>query len=164
VWDGLPERELASATASLEEAFGFGIVSRPGYIREQSFFFGLMLFIGAFLAAVFTLAAAALTLFRSMEDAAEDGDRYRSMIRLGAPRRIVRRALRIQAAFAFGLPLAVGLVHSAFALAMLHTLMEFGVQGSGLVVAAFAAAAFLGAAAFAAARQEESIYSLIPQS
>ncbi len=120
-----------------------------------------MLFIGAFMAAVFTLAAASLTLFRSMEDAAEDGERYRSMLRLGATRGVIRRALRIQAAFGFGLPLAAGLAHSAFALAMLHTLMEFAVLGSGLVVAAFAALAFLGAGAFAAAKQEESLYSAL---
>jgi len=159
VWDGLPAREVLSAMDALTEAFGFRVVSRADYLQEQSFFFGLMLFIGAFMAAVFTLAAASLTLFRSMEDAAEDGGRYRSMIRLGAPRDVVRRALRIQAAFAFGLPLAVGLAHSAFALAMLRALMRFAVLGSGLIVAAFAILAFLASGAFAAARQEEDIYS-----
>ncbi len=159
VWDGLPAREVLEAMGELKEAFGARVVSRADYLREQSFFFGLLLFIGAFMAAVFTLAAASLTLFRSMEDAAEDGDRYRSMIRLGAPRDLVRRALGIQAAFAFGLPLAVGLAHSAFALAMLHTLMGFAVLGSGLIVAAFAALAFFGAGALAAARQESALYS-----
>jgi putative ABC transport system permease protein len=158
-WDGLEPRALRRAAPELEAAFPSGLVSRPLLLDEQGYIFGLMLFIGSFLAAVFGLAAASIVLFRAIEDSAEDLDRYRSMIGLGAARAVVRRALRMQNAFSFGLPLAVGLCHAAFALTMLRNMLGFEVFGAGAAVALALAAAFACASALARARQEERIYS-----
>jgi len=158
-WDGLPPRELRSSSRALEAAFPSGLVSRPLMLDEQGYLFGLMLFIGSFLAAVFALAAASLVFFRSKEDSAEDRGRYRSMIELGAPRSVVRRALLMQNAFSFGLPLVVGLCHAAFALAMLRNMIGFAVLGPGIAVSGLVAAAFFAAAGIATSRQEESICS-----
>ncbi len=158
-WDGLPIVALRDAGPALAAGFGAGIVSRPVVLEGLAGLYGAMLFIGAFLSASFAIAAASLLAFRTIEDSRDDADRYRAIAGLGAERADLRRALALQAAFSFGLPLATGLLHAAFALAMMHNLTGYSSVGPTLAVSIFLAAAFAIAAALAVRRQEASIFA-----
>ena len=156
-WNGLGDRELRAARPRLEEAGIPGLLLKPRVLDEQAGQYGILLFIGSFMAATFILAAAALLAFRSIEDARDDAERYRTLLGLGAGMEVVKKSLRLQNAFAFGLPLLLGLCHSAFALAMLKNISGQPNLGPTLTVSAGSAVAFALFAGLAARRQSEAI-------
>jgi putative ABC transport system permease protein len=164
IWDGLPADSLRRAGPRLEAFFPEGLVSRPIVLDGQGRLYGVMLFIGAFLSATFVLAASALLAFRSIEDLRDDGDRYLAMLRIGAPRKTLRRALLLQNGCIFGLPLAVGLCHTAFALAMMRNIAGYASLAPTLVVSALLAAAMGAVALYATNSQEAQVEALIDRS
>jgi putative ABC transport system permease protein len=161
VWDGLPAPVLRAASAELKAAVPSGLISRADMLDDQGRLYGVMLFIGAFLSAVFIMAAASLLTFRSIEDSRDDGERYLSMLRIGAPAGTIRRALLLQNAAAFGLPLAVGLCHTAFALVMMRNISGYANLVPTLIVSALLAAAMAAAALFATNKQEAMVSALV---
>lgn len=72
----------------------------------------LVLFIGLYLGVVFLLASAAVLALQQLSQAADNVQRYRILTRLGAEKGQKNRALFAQVALAFGLPLALALVHA----------------------------------------------------
>lgn len=161
VWDGVPASVLRAASAELKTAIPSGLISRADTLDDQGRLYGVMLFIGAFLAATFILAAASLLVFRTIEDARDDADRYLSMLRIGAPAGTLRRALLTQNAVAFGLPLALGLCHTAFALVMMRNISSYENLWPTLVVSAIAIVTMAAGALFATDRQEAQLSALI---
>ena len=111
---------------------------------------GGLMFIGSFLAAAFLIAAASTIAFKQMEDAEDDKGRYLLLSEIGMSAKDAKRAVSFQVYFGFFLPLIIGVVHTLFALRMLHTvtgfyvgLPAFGVAGAAVLF--FLCSAFLAA-------------------
>ena len=72
----------------------------------------LVLFIGLYLGVVFLLASAAVLALQQLSQAADNVERYRILARLGVERKQRSRSVVAQVALAFGLPLALAVVHA----------------------------------------------------
>ncbi len=72
----------------------------------------LVLFIGLYLGVVFLLASAAVLALQQLSQAADNVQRYRTLRRLGVETRRQNRSVYAQVALAFGLPLALAIVHA----------------------------------------------------
>jgi hypothetical protein len=163
IWDGLSPEAVRAAAPSFDQelASSNSLISRAVMMDAQGQLYGVLLFIGAFLAATFVLAAASLLAFRSIEDARDDSGRYLAMLRLGSPMETLRKALLIQNAASFGAPLAVGLLHTVFALIMMRNISGYANLAPTLIVSACLVAVMSAAAIFATDRQAASVRSLI---
>lgn len=163
IWDGLPPEAVRAAAPSFDQELvsSYSLISRSVMMDAQGQLYGVMLFIGAFLAATFVLAAASLLAFRSIEDARDDSGRYLAMLRLGSPMETLKKALFIQNAASFGAPLAVGLLHTAFALIMMRNITGYANLAPTLIVSACLVAVMSAAAIFATDRQAAAVRALI---
>ena len=72
----------------------------------------LVLFIGLYLGVVFLLSSAAVLALQQLSQAADNVTRYRTLTRLGVEKRQRSRSVFAQVALAFGLPLALAIVHA----------------------------------------------------
>ena len=72
----------------------------------------LILFIGLYLGVVFLLSSAAVLALQQLSQAADNAGRYRTLTRLGVEERQRNRSIYAQVALAFGLPLALAIVHA----------------------------------------------------
>ncbi|HWR11873.1 MAG TPA: FtsX-like permease family protein [Rectinemataceae bacterium] len=140
------QREAAAAFSFLvenESKEGPWLVVRASVLEEQAGIYGVLKFIGALLAATFILAALSSIAFRAIEDARDDADRYHILLELGAEDGVVGRSLAIQNALAFGLPLVLGLCHTAAALRMLTNMSGYASAASTAAVSAGTVVAFV---------------------
>jgi hypothetical protein len=96
---------------------------------------GGLMFIGSFLAAAFLIAAASTIAFKQMEDAEDDKGRYLLLSEIGMSAKDAKRAVSFQVFSGFFLPLCMGVIHTLFALRMLHTVTGFFVGLPALGVA-----------------------------
>lgn len=102
----------------------------------------LVLFIGLYLGIVFLLSSAAVLALQQLSQAADNVGRYRTLDRLGVERRQQNRAVFAQVALAFGLPLALALIHAVVGMkAANDVILEVGRVDA--VASSAAAAAFL---------------------
>lgn len=156
-WDGIAPEAARAAEADLKAAFPQGLIVRSLLLEEEGGLYGVMRFIGAFVAATFAIFAASLVAFRVIEDAKDDAERFRLLGEIGARRDTINRALLYQNLFAFGLPLAGGLCHAAVALVMMRNISGYSNVEPTLFVSALTALFFAAFTALATERQGRSI-------
>lgn len=159
-WDGVPPEAARAAGPELKASFPTGLVARSILLDEEAGLYGVMRFIGAFIAASYAIFAASLIAFRVVEDAKDDAERYRLIARIGADREILSASLRHQNLFAFGLPAAVGLSHAAVALVMMRNISGYSNVAPTLVVSPLVLACFAAFTVLATERQTRSIGEL----
>jgi len=86
------------------------------YARESLQKFGLIIFTAGFLGLIFLIATGSILYFKQMTEAEQEKKSYTILRQLGfAEREIMGGILRKQL-FVFAIPLAIGLVHSIFAI------------------------------------------------
>lgn len=156
-WDGIKPEAARAAKEDFQAAFPQGLIVRSILLEEEGGLYGVMRFIGAFIAATFAIFAASLIAFRVIEDAKDDAERYRLLGEIGARRETIGRALLYQNLFAFGLPLAGGLCHAAVALVMMRNISGYSNVEPTLFVSALITLCFAAFTALATARQGRSI-------
>jgi len=156
-WDGIKPEAARAAKDELRAAFPNGLIVRSILLEEEGGLYGVMRFIGAFIAATFAIFAASLIAFRVIEDAKDDAERYKLLGEIGARRETIGRALLYQNLFAFGLPLAGGLCHAAVALVMMRNISGYSNVEPTLFVSALITLCFAAFTALATARQGRSI-------
>ncbi len=118
---------------------------------------GGLMFIGSFLAAAFLIAAASTIAFKQMEDAEDDKGRYLLLSEIGMSAKDAKRAVSFQVFSGFFLPLCMGVIHTLFALRMLHTVTGFFVGLPALGVAGAAVLFFLCSAFLVADRYKGTV-------
>ncbi|MBM7645953.1 putative ABC transport system permease protein [Scopulibacillus daqui] len=84
---------------------------------------GIMIFMGAFLGLVFVLATGSIIYFKQLTEATADKDRYDILRKIGVSNKEIKGSIAKQILFIFALPLILGILHSAFALASLSKLL-----------------------------------------
>lgn len=109
------EGRFQAACGQLSERYPEGAYHSQTWMESYYDLMGsklIVLFLGLYLGATFLLASAAVLALQQLSQAADNVGRYAILRRLGAPERMIGRSVLDQVALAFGLPLALALVHA----------------------------------------------------
>lgn len=90
--------------------------------------FGIIYFLGAFLALVFIIATGSIIYFKLVSEAYLDKNKYVLLQRAGMTKEEAFRAIAKQIAISYILPLIVGIVHSCVAMSVLSKLMNYNIM------------------------------------
>jgi len=77
---------------------------------------GLLIFIAGFLGLVFLISTGSILYFKQMTEAEQEKPSYATLRQLGFTVKDIMRGIIRKQLFVFGLPLAIGLLHSVFAI------------------------------------------------
>lgn len=77
---------------------------------------GLLIFIAGFLGLVFLISTGSILYFKQMTEAEQEKQSYATLRQLGFTVKDIMRGIIRKQIFVFGLPLAIGLLHSVFAI------------------------------------------------
>ncbi|TGA99409.1 ABC transporter permease [Sporolactobacillus shoreae] len=86
--------------------------------------YGLVMFLGAFLALVFLLATGSIIYFKQLTEAEQEKMQYGILRKIGVTRKEIKGAIAKQVGFVFALPLILGIAHSAVALTALSRMLN----------------------------------------
>jgi putative ABC transport system permease protein len=86
---------------------------------------GLFYFLGTFMSVVFILAIGSIMYFKLLSEALADKGKYDILGKLGMSESEMRKAVNLQVGMSLVLPLAVGIIHSIFAIGMLEKLLNY---------------------------------------
>ncbi|HEY3314237.1 MAG TPA: response regulator [Bacillota bacterium] len=126
----------AAIQASLPDQTGIGVLNRfdeYGRLRQQG---ALTMFIGVFVCSVFFLAAGSLIYFKLFTEIGEDRRHYAVLRDIGITRRELGQLIGRELGALFFVPLAIGAVHTGFALKTLSNVLsrDFNVTAAGITV------------------------------
>ena len=110
--------------------------------NESMQIFGLICFIGFFMSGVFILMTASLLYFKQVTAAEEESHQYKMLRRIGMDEKTERQVIKKRLAPVFFIPLAIGIVHSIFAMKTADTVVfsnMIPVENSYLSVLGFSA-------------------------
>lgn len=122
-------------------------VSYVGIYKANFALFGSYAFIGFFLGALFLLACGSIMYYKLIMEAEEEAPRYALLRKLGLKRSEAAASVRKQLGLVYGMPMLVGLIHTAFGLGLyIRILGEMSEQtpalGTALTVVLLYAAAY----------------------
>lgn len=80
----------------------------------------IVTFIGLYLGIIFLISSAAILALKQLSDSSDNKDRYQILRRMGTDNKMIHRALFIQIAIFFLLPLLLAAVHSIFGIQFAH--------------------------------------------
>ncbi len=109
------ETQFQAACARLAELHPEGTYSSQTWLESYYDLMGsklIVLFLGLYLGATFLLASAAVLALQQLSQAADNVGRYAILRRLGTPEGMIDRSVFDQVALAFGLPLALAVIHA----------------------------------------------------
>lgn len=86
--------------------------------------YGVIFFMGCFLALVFVVATGSIIHFKILSEAYMDKEKYKILLKIGMTERELKSTISKQTAVYFILPLLVGVIHSSFGIVVLGRLME----------------------------------------
>ena len=106
------------------------------YMRDQMYSMnGSFVFLGIFLAVMFTMATVLIIYYKQLSEGYEDRSRFLILQKVGMSAAEVRATIRSQVLMIFFLPLIMAAIHLAAAFPMLFRLISaFGVADQGLFV------------------------------
>jgi len=96
--------------------------------------YGLILFIGFFIAFLFFIASGSIIYFKLFNEIEQDGIEYGILNKIGATEKEINRIITKQIGIIFFLPFVVSTFHSFFALKSLSNLLEGSLFKNGLIV------------------------------
>jgi putative ABC transport system permease protein len=114
--------------------------------NESMQIFGLICFIGFFMSGVFILMTASLLYFKQVMAAEEESHQYKMLRRIGMGDKMERQVIQKRLVPVFFIPLAVGIIHSIFAMKTADTIIfsnMIPVENSYLSVLGFSAIMYL---------------------
>ncbi|MDD3168556.1 MAG: ABC transporter permease [Eubacteriales bacterium] len=117
-----------------------------GLYNESMETFGLICFIGFFMSGVFILMTASLLYFKQVMAAEEERHQYRMLRRIGMEDKTERQVIQRRLIPVFFIPLAMGIIHSIFAMKTADTVVfsnMIPVEHSYLSVLGFSAVMYL---------------------
>ncbi len=88
-------------------------------------FIGLFYFLGSFMSIVFILSTGSIMYFKILSEGLADRGKYDILKKIGMTRREIIDAVAIQVGLSLVLPLAVGIVHSLFAIDVLRGVLDY---------------------------------------
>lgn len=103
----------------------------------------IVTFIAIYLGIIFLIAGAALLALKELAESTDNRQRYAILDKLGADKRMQRRALLGQMGIFFGMPMLVAVIHSIFGIQYAHGLLSMFGEGDLLVSIAVTAVTLL---------------------
>lgn len=109
-----------------------------GYTRDQIYISNktmttVILFIALYLGVVFLISSAAILSLQQLSEAADSKERYSSLRRIGAPKKMINKTIFKQTLIYFMVPLALAIVHSTIGILVINDLIKlFNNQSIGL--------------------------------
>ena len=119
---------------SLGEKYKGSFYAKVIPYKETRNSFGMILFIGFFIAALFFIAAGSIIYFKLFNEIKQDGLEYGILKKIGITNRELSQIVTKQISIIFFLPFLVSTFHSLFALKSLANLMEGNLLKNGLIV------------------------------
>lgn len=86
-------------------------------------FMGLFYFLGSFMSIVFIFATGSIMYFKILSEGLADKGKYTILKKIGMTRVEIKKAVSMQVGLSLLLPLAVGIIHSLFAIAALRNML-----------------------------------------
>ncbi|KNF09596.1 ABC-type transport system, involved in lipoprotein release, permease component [Gottschalkia purinilytica] len=96
--------------------------------------FGMILFIGFFIAFLFFIASGSIIYFKLFNDMKQDSVEYSILKKVGSSKNDIRKIITKQIGVIFFLPFIISTVHSLFALKSLANLLNSNLLTNGLIV------------------------------
>lgn len=93
----------------------------------------IVTFIAIYLGIIFLIAGAALLALKELAESTDNRQRYAILDKIGADKRMQRRALLGQMGIFFGMPMLVAVIHSIFGIQYAHGLLSMYGEGDLLV-------------------------------
>lgn len=93
----------------------------------------IVTFIAIYLGIIFLIAGAALLALKELAESTDNRQRYAILDKIGADKRMQRRALLGQMGIFFGMPMLVAVIHSIFGIQYAHGLLSMYVEGDLMV-------------------------------
>lgn len=93
----------------------------------------IVTFIAVYLGIIFLIAGAALLALKELAESTDNRQRYAILDKIGADKRMQRRALLGQMGIFFGMPMLVAVIHSIFGIQYAHGLLSMYVEGDLMV-------------------------------
>lgn len=84
--------------------------------------------LGAFLALVFIMATGSIIYFKIITESMEDKDKYTILSKIGMEDSTINKAIRIQIAMAFALPLVIAIIHAIVAIKVLENMVAMSLN------------------------------------
>ncbi|MBZ9637236.1 FtsX-like permease family protein [Clostridium sp. FP1] len=124
--------KVSENVSSLHELFTTNSIKdslRVNVSKDTSSYsiFGIIYFLGAFLALVFIIATGSIIYFKLVSEAYLDKDKYVLLKRLGMTEKEIFKATARQIGMSYMLPLIVGIIHSCVAMSVLSELMNYNI-------------------------------------
>lgn len=119
---------------SLGKEYKGNFYSKAIPYKETRKSFGMVLFIGFFIAFLFFIASGSIIYFKLFNEIKQDGVEYGILKKIGATSKEINDIITKQIGVIFFLPFIVSTSHSLFALKSLSNLMQRNLIANGLVV------------------------------
>ena len=148
--EALHSKQLNEAIQSLLNGKTQGYHTAYNLYNESMLSFGLICFIGFFMSGVFILMTASLLYFKQVMAAEEEHHQYKMLKRIGMSDSMERQVIKKRLLPIFFIPLAIGIVHSIFAMKTADTVVfsnMIPVDNSYLAVLKFSGIMYLAYAA-----------------
>jgi len=142
----LDNRELNNALENIPKGTVVGFRTAYKLYNESMETFGLICFIGFFMSGVFILMTASLLYFKQVMAAEEERHQYKMLKRIGMEDKTERQVIQKRLIPIFFIPLAMGIIHSIFAMKTADTVVFsniISVENSYLSVLGFSAVMYL---------------------
>ncbi|NFT83925.1 FtsX-like permease family protein, partial [Clostridium botulinum] len=85
----------------------------------------LIIYLGIYIGVVFLISSAAILALQQLSDISESLERYKSLKRIGVPKKMIDKAIFVQVFIYFMIPLALALVHSAVGIFVVNDYIKF---------------------------------------
>ncbi|NLL70731.1 MAG: ABC transporter permease [Epulopiscium sp.] len=118
----------------LGEAYQGFYFSKIVPYRAARISFGMILFIGFFIAFLFFIAAGSIIYFKLFNEVTQDAMEYSILTKIGTTKQEIKKIITKQIGILFFLPFFVSTVHSFFALKSLSNLLKKNLFKEGLIV------------------------------
>lgn len=115
----VPDKEELAIASSLYEKYGSDDVLTYDFYaeyKERLQLTGLLIFIAAFLGLVFLVSTGSILYFKQMTEAEQEKQSFKTLRQLGFDVNMIMKGIIRKQAIVFLLPLAIGMLHSIFAI------------------------------------------------
>ena len=124
IWLAFEDDENAS--------YKFASSGRQYALTKQTY--NILLFISILTGSVFFIAAGSILYFRLYKELGRDRNRYQTVARMGLTEKELKQIVTIQLTFLFFSPMAVAVMHSAFAFIALQNLFDLSILSETISV------------------------------
>ena len=119
---------------SLGEKYNGKYFSKIIPYKQVSKVYGLILFIGFFIAFLFFIASGSIIYFKLFNEIKQDGIEYNILKKIGTTNKEINKIITKQIGIIFFLPFVVSASHSLFALKSLSNLLRSNLLSNGIIV------------------------------